>query len=75
MNTEELHQLIEDEIDLFASVGREAWNKYAQETLQKCPKSMVSPWEETGEWGREGNRRVARAVIVKYIERVFHHAG
>jgi hypothetical protein len=49
--------------DIFAKVARIAWNAYAQETLEKCPKSMISSWEETGEWGRNGNRRVANALI------------
>lgn len=75
MNKDELKQFVEDNIDLLAAEGRQAWNEYAQKTLSKCPKSMISPWEETGEWGREGNRQVARSVIFKFIDKVFENAS
>lgn len=75
MNKDELKKFVDENIDLFAAEGREAWNNYAKATLSKCPKSMVTPWEETGDWGKEGNRGVARAVIFKFIDKVFENAS
>ena len=52
------------EVDDVAKAIREEWASYAVETLgDKAPAGFTKPWEETGEWGREGNRRVARRVV------------
>lgn len=51
------------DIEELAKACRDAWNGYAKKTLKKPPKSMVANWEETGDWGREANRVVARAAL------------
>lgn len=61
------------EIEDMAKLVREEWARYAIETLgDKAPAGFTKPWEQTGEWGREGNRRVAscivNAVITKILE-------
>lgn len=64
-----------DELDLdaVAKVAREAFNEHAQETLgDKCPPAMCKSWDETGEWGREGNRRVAKAVIQYLMSQIIN---
>lgn len=43
---------------------RKAWAEYAKKTLgDKCPAGFTKSWEDTGDWGREGNRVVAKAAI------------
>jgi hypothetical protein len=50
-------------VDVLAIIAREAFADHARATLTKPPEGMVKPWSETNEWGREGNRAVARAVV------------
>jgi predicted HAD superfamily Cof-like phosphohydrolase len=50
-------------VDVLAIIAREAFAEHAKATLPKPPEGMVKPWDETNEWGREGNRKVVRAVV------------
>lgn len=51
-------------IEELAKEIRLAWAQYARKTLgDKCPAGFTKSWEETGDWGREGNRVVAEAAI------------
>jgi hypothetical protein len=51
-------------LDEFAKAVRDEWATYATETLgDKAPAGFTKPWEETGEWGKEGNRRVAQRML------------
>jgi hypothetical protein len=49
---------------------RDAWARYAADTLPKCPPAFSKSWDETGEWGREGNRVVARVVLERVLKEV-----
>jgi hypothetical protein len=46
-----------------ARLIRETWAEYVTRTCESPPKAWTTPWEETGEWGRNGNLAVAEAVI------------
>lgn len=57
-----------DLLDDLAKIARGAFNDYAVETLPKPPSDFTKGWEQTGEWGRNANRAVAKAVMKRFAE-------
>ncbi len=63
-----LAQAIDEE--RLAKLLRETWAAYAEATLTKPPAAFTKSWEETGDWGREGNRIVVRALVQDIMETI-----
>jgi predicted HAD superfamily Cof-like phosphohydrolase len=62
------------DIDEYAIAVRDEWASYAKQTIgEKAPSGFTKPWSKTGEWGREGNRRVVKKLLEMLIGRVLQY--
>ncbi len=54
------------DFDTLGQQVRQAWIDYCLETGDRTP-SHIAPWAEIGEWDREADRRIARALTGPFM--------